>query len=330
MKPILTWNENVNEMRMKTKESFSIRVTKPVKLPEDFNGPIIVDLPGPMVKVSGKFEDEVPLNDLPDAVQEVVEDGDIILLGDAEVVLEVRGSRAFVIVPGYVKDAQVHVVGKDLPIEGPTEEDETMASLAKELEAHAVLISMVRSVEDVRRYSELVPKNTLKIAKIETNGAIENLKDIISEADGCILARGDLELNAHAEMMFKYASDLRDLSIAMCKPYFAGTGFLKSLVNRYIPERSEVDDVSAYMLMGYDGILLTKESGERAYIRFNKIVESVKKGFGFSEESTEVSSYEEALRLSVELKLSHKIGTIKFVGDERESRKAFLLWGVRI
>ena len=324
MKYILTRNEEVRKFYEKTRKNLIVRLTKPTKIP--FDGTLVVDLPGPMVKVSGSFKGRISLSELPEEVASVVEEGDIIVIGDSKVVLRVRGSEAEVIVPGEVKDEQIHVIGKDLPISGPTEEDKIMAEIARELDAHAVLISMVRSADDVRRYSSIIPKNALRIAKIETIGAIRDLERILEIADAAILARGDLELNAYPEELYLYKRRLASVASSLGKPYFAGTGYLKSLIGRYLPERCEIDDIGLAFDLGYDAILLTKESSEKAAMRFERIVDKLAKRAHLAE----ASSFEEALRLSLEAKRKKVVEAIRFVGDEREAKKAYLLRGVTL
>ena len=322
MKYILTRNERVEEFYKRSKRDLIVRITKPIKI--EFSGTIVVDLPGPMVKVSGSFRDNISLSELPEEVANTVEDGDIIVIGDAKVILRVRGSQAEVIVPGEVSEEQVHVIGKDLPLSGPTEEDKLMASIAKELDAHAVLISMIRSAKDLESYLNILPRNALKIAKIETIGAVRDLENILKVADAAILARGDLELNAYPEELYSYKLRLSNIASRLKKPYFAGTGYLKSLTYRYIPERSEIDDIALAFELGYDAILLTKESSELAAMWFEKIVNKL----AIRKHIAEVSSFDEALEVSLKAKSDKAIEAIRFVGDEREARKAYMLRGV--
>ena len=76
-----------------------------------------------------------------------------------------------------------------------------------------VALSFVRSAHDVRRVgTEPFPRGPLVVAKIETRAAVDNLDDIVEEADGIMVARGDLgvEMPARARCRTSRSSIIRD------------------------------------------------------------------------------------------------------------------------
>ena len=118
--------------------------------------------------------------------------------------------------------------------------------------------SHIKEIRDfIQQYKETSPNI---IAKIETMEAIENFQDICKEADGIMIARGDLGV----ELPYQCIPLLQKIMIQECNRtntyVITATQMLQSMVDRSIPTRAEVTDVFQAVLDGTNAVMLSAES----------------------------------------------------------------------
>ncbi len=134
-----------------------------------------------------------------------------------------------------------------------------------------VSLSFVQSATDILKLKQILLSygSTAKvIAKIETKKAIEseeNLESIVKAADGIMVARGDMAVEAGAEVVPIIQRKL----IAMCREYsklcIVATQMLSSMVENPEPTRAEVSDVATAVVQGADVVMLSDETANGKY-----------------------------------------------------------------
>ena len=141
-----------------------------------------------------------------------------------------------------------------------------------------VALSFVRNVKDLiilRNKLEEKKSKTKIIAKIEKPEAIENLRDIIVESDGIMVARGDLGVELPVEKVPLIQKQIIKKCIHRAKPVIVATQMMESMIERTKPNRSEITDVANAVLEGADAVMLSGETATGAHPTL--VVETMKK-----------------------------------------------------
>lgn len=134
-----------------------------------------------------------------------------------------------------------------------------------------VSLSFVQRAEDILKLKQLLLSHgsTAKvIAKIETKKAIEsdrNLEEIVKAADGIMVARGDMAVEAGAEVVPIVQRKLIALCRAHSKICIVATQMMGSMVEAPEPTRAEVSDVATAVIQGADVVMLSDETANGAY-----------------------------------------------------------------
>jgi pyruvate kinase len=126
-----------------------------------------------------------------------------------------------------------------------------------------VALSFVRKAEDIvdlkKRLSDVKSK-TKVIAKIEMPSALADLRNIILESDGVMVARGDLGVELPVEKVPMAQRDIIRKCIHRAKPVIVATQMMESMIDRVKPNRSEITDVANAVLEGTDAVMLSAET----------------------------------------------------------------------
>jgi len=103
------------------------------------------------------------------------------------------------------------------------------------------------------------------IAKIEDQSALANLDAIIHEADGVMVARGDLGVECPYEEMPIIQRRIVKKCVAARKPVIVATHLLESMINSPLPTRAEVTDVANAVYEQADAVMLSGETSVGKY-----------------------------------------------------------------
>lgn len=257
---------------------------------EPYNIAILGDLQGPKLRI-GEIENnslEVKAGDIltftnvkcignlekiyvsyPNLAGDVVM-GNIIMIDDGKievkvVAIETNGDVKVLVTLGGILSSKKGINLPDTKISLPalTEKDLVDLAFIIEQECDWVALSFVRSVKDiVGLRSKLVEKNskTKIIAKIEKPEALVNIRDIIVESDGIMVARGDLGVELPVEQIPLIQKELIRKCIHRAKPVIVATQMMESMIDRVKPNRSEITDVANAVLEGADAVMLSGET----------------------------------------------------------------------
>ncbi|MEI7742020.1 MAG: pyruvate kinase [bacterium] len=128
-----------------------------------------------------------------------------------------------------------------------------------------ISISFIEDRAAVMTAKQLVGPTIKVMAKIETERGVKDISKIVDAADGIMVARGDLAIQAPMERLGIYEREVIKAAKLADKPVMLATQFLESMVTNPIPLRAELSDVATAALLGVDSILLTKEIAIGAY-----------------------------------------------------------------
>lgn len=290
------------------------------KIAEELNQPVAVlaDLQGPKIRI-GRFKDKsITLVDgqsfiLDCAIPEVLGDiqgvsvaypnlaneltvGDDLLLNDGLIELKVTSINASkicctVIEGGVLANLKgLNRKGGGLAARTLTDKDIQDIQIAIKADVDYVCLSFVKDAHDIRRtrilLDEYGAKKTLVIAKIERTEALNNLTDIIREADAIMVARGDLGVEVGAAEVPAIQKRIIEETRLLDKVVITATQMMESMISNPQPTRAEVSDVANAILDGTDAVMLSAETASgnfpvKVITMVNKICLSAEKHASF-------------------------------------------------
>ena len=197
--------------------------------------------------------------------------GTELLLDDGKVRLRVEENGADraetrVIVAGPISDRKgVNVPGVILPISPLTPKDRADLAFGLAQGVDWVALSFVQRPEDIDEARELVGDRAWIMAKLEKPSAIEHLDEIVSRADGIMVARGDLGVELPPEQVPALQRRIVRACRRAGKPVVVATQMLESMIAAPVPTRAEVSDVATAIYDGVDAVMLSAESASGRY-----------------------------------------------------------------
>ncbi len=196
-----------------------------------------------------------------------LQSGDRVLLADgaAELrVVEIDADtvRCEVVSGGLVRSrGGVNVPSHRLPGDGLTDEDRAAVPRALEMRVDLIAQSFVRTADDVRALRKLLPADGPKVVvKIETRMGVDNFDAIAAEADGVMVARGDLGVDLPFEDVPLVQKNLVRRATSAGKFVIVATQMLESMTGASRPTRAEASDVANAVLDGADAVMLSAET----------------------------------------------------------------------
>jgi pyruvate kinase len=177
--------------------------------------------------------------------------------------------EAKVVVGGLLKSRKgVNLPNVKISVPSLTEKDIRDLEFGIKQDVDIIALSFVRSAKDVRDIISRVRaagSQASIIAKIEKPEALKVIDEIIEEADGIMVARGDLGIEIPTEQV----PIMQKMIIEKCrmagKPVITATQMLDSMITNPRPTRAESSDVANAVLDGTDAVMLSGETAAGAF-----------------------------------------------------------------
>ena len=180
-----------------------------------------------------------------------------------------KGLDCEVIDGGVVKaHRHVNLPGAIVNLPGITETDKRDILFGIEQKVDVIALSFVRSSETIREVRTLLGVHAQQIkliAKIENQEGVERLEEIVQEADGVMVARGDLGIEVELEEVPQIQRRIAYLCAKYGKRLIVATHMLESMIENPVPTRAEVTDVANAVFEQTDAIMLSGETSVGKY-----------------------------------------------------------------
>ena len=178
----------------------------------------------------------------------------------------------------------INIPEAKLLFEPLTNKDKKDVEVAVRHKLDYVAQSFVGKAKDVRLLKDIIKTRHPKckiFAKIESREALSDIDNIIDEADGVIIARGDMGVCVPIYEVPVIQKEIVKKCRRKNKPVVVATQMLDSMTEELLPTRAEVSDVANAIVDGATHIML---SGETAVGKHpHKVVDMMNKIIGYTE-----------------------------------------------
>jgi len=225
--------------------------------------------------------------------------GDTVLLDNGEIQMKVLAKHqnkveCEVLTPGKLGSRRhINLPGVKVNLPALTAKDLADIAVGLEVGVDFIALSFVREAKDLQQLRAVIehaPRRPRIIAKIEDQQAIKNLDAIIQEADGIMVARGDLGIEVPFEDLPIIQRRIVKSCLKVGRPVIVATHMLESMIGSPVPTRAEVTDVANAVYEQADAIMLSGETTVGQYpVRcvevFDRIARRIERsgGAGFQE-----------------------------------------------
>lgn len=223
--------------------------------------------------------------------------GEKILMDDGMLELEVMsiaGSEieCRVVHGGLLKDRKgINLPGSSVSVPCLTAKDLEDLEFCIAQNVDFIALSFVRKaadVEDLKQRLADANADIPVIAKIEKPQAIADFDNILSVADGIMVARGDLGVEIPPEQVPLHQKQMIHKCNKVGKPVITATQMLESMIDNPRPTRAETSDVANAVMDGTDAVMLSAETAAgkfpvEAVSLMVRVATDVEKGAHFKE-----------------------------------------------
>jgi pyruvate kinase len=204
-----------------------------------------------------------------------VKPGGTILIDDGLIELGIEAIRGKDIIctvlnGGLVSTRKgVNVPGAFLSIPFMSDRDRADLAFGVKNDFDFVAASFTQNADNIRRIRHELEKlgctDMRIIAKIENSAGVENCDEILNEADGIMVARGDMGVEMPMERIPGIQKKLIERCYLAGKPVITATQMLESMTKNPRPTRAEITDVANAIYDGTSAIMLSGETANGLY-----------------------------------------------------------------
>ena len=262
----------------------------------ELNSPlaILVDLQGPKIRIGELKEPTINIetgNQIEITVKDIKGDEKIISTSYKELVKDAKIGSPIFIDDGLIRlkiksKSKTSIIcdienggtlsprkGMNLPdtrISTPsiTEKDFSDLEFVLKHRVDYLALSFVRSKEDIEELKDWLNKKEMPvpvIAKIEKKQAVDDFDAILNEADGIMIARGDLGVELEPQSVPFIQKKIIKRCNEEGKLVITATQMLETMISAPIPSRAEVSDVANAVWDGTDIVMLSGETSIGKY-----------------------------------------------------------------
>lgn len=251
------------------------------------NTPILLDIPGRKIRttqlvfeptfVAGDVvvittdtshdgKQKVPVNY--GQLHEDLRAGQVILADDGTLrftVIEIKGRdiRVRAETPGCLKSKKgINVPYVKLNTQLVTPRDVEMIRFAQTHSVDFIGLSFVESQQHVQAIRDVIKPLSYPriVSKIENQGGINNMKEIIECSDAIMIDRGDLSVETELDSIALKQKEIITTARQYSKPVIVATELLHTMIENSFPTKAEVSDISNAVLDGCAAVMLSGET----------------------------------------------------------------------
>jgi pyruvate kinase len=170
--------------------------------------------------------------------------------------------------PGYLKSKKgINVPFVTLNTQLVTDRDLQMIKFAQENKVDFIGLSFVESKNHVEAIRELIKPLSFPriISKIENQGGMNNMEEIIEVSDAIMIDRGDLSTETDLDSIAIRQKEVIRSARRYAKPVIVATELLHSMIENSFPTKAEVCDISNAVLDGCAAVMLSGETAIGKY-----------------------------------------------------------------
>ncbi len=199
---------------------------------------------------------------------------DVLLIDDGLLRLQVEEIHEGVLMCRVIHGGElksnkgVNVPGVKVKLPPITEKDREDIRCGLQEGIDFIAASFVRdktAIEQIRSICQEEKREVFIIAKIENEEGIANIDEIIDQADGIMIARGDLGVEIPAQEVPYLQKKIIEKCNDKMKPVITATQMLDSMMRNPRPTRAEAADVANAIYDGTDAVMLSGESAAGRY-----------------------------------------------------------------
>jgi pyruvate kinase len=200
--------------------------------------------------------------------------GDVVLVDNGTIQLKVLEKKrnqlkCEVLTQGTLGSRRhINLPGVRVNLPALTDKDIQDVELGIEIGVDFIAMSFCREADDVLKLKAIIDYRRAHqkvIAKLEDQEGVRNLISIIDEADGIMVARGDLGIEVPYEELPIIQRRIVKNCIIRGKPVIVATHMLESMIENPSPTRAEITDVSNAVFEQADAIMLSGETSVGKY-----------------------------------------------------------------
>ncbi|NRA64026.1 MAG: pyruvate kinase [Pseudobacteriovorax sp.] len=255
---------------------------------------ILQDLQGPKIRVGKLLGDQMTLtsgevyelrfgteqtdkNIIPIDYRGLIHDvseGQRVMMDDGLLILQVQkvksaGVDVKVLEGGLLKNRKgVNFPDSKLSLPAMTDKDSKDLLFGIANNVDYVALSFVQDPSDIRQIKAMIKalgSDVPVVAKIEKLPAIDKIDEIAELADGLMVARGDLGVEANVERVPILQRKIIDAAVKKGKPVIIATQMLESMITNSRASLAEIADVANGVLDGADCLMLSGEVASGKY-----------------------------------------------------------------